>query len=260
MHTTRASSSNDFVQAAGFARRLLPALAAALFLAACPANPPEVTLGLTDATPGVDAPGPGPVVDAAPDGDGSVPIDAPVDGNVDPPIDAPPIDAPPIDAPAPPPIEEFGRPNAFNGAFDLPPDNVILQRVSLDISGGLAYFGFIADTGTSNVELQMALYSESGGVPSSLVAETGSFRVNAGDNQRPSLGDPSPPPFIEAGNYWIAVLPRNALRVRQSGSITDTLRSFGRTFAQGFPGTVPSSTTNNLGVFNLYIGIAPPPQ
>jgi hypothetical protein len=82
---------------------------------------------------------------------------------------------------------------------EFAPNTVFAQSVAIPASITVTSLGVVGN-GSAGADGILALYSDAGGAPSSLLAATGSAAISLGPNQIPVIS----PVTISAGTYWIA--------------------------------------------------------
>jgi hypothetical protein len=129
-------------------------------------------------------------------------------------------------------ITYYGNYNSLGSVSNIATGYLFAVPVTLP-SGGLRQLGFLADS-TNTATLRMALYTDSGGAPGTLLASTTDF---VGATGRAELA-PTTNPAVSAGNYWIAWMNTGA-NARVSYSATGGAGVVYRpwTYATGFPAT-----------------------
>lgn len=177
----------------------------------------------------IDAPGPlpdarvadAPAVDAPID---APPIDARIDAAVDAPIDGPPIDAPTVE-------QRLGHVAFLGESSSHSPHFLLGEQVVVPAPTTLRRFGVLVVT--SGPQFQMALYSDLGGVPHHLVAQTAPFAVTAGSMEvLPTVPNVILPP----GTYWlVGICNQNASFGYTTGAGANVVQYRSLTFGTPLP-------------------------
>jgi|GEM_PF-4187324 len=108
---------------------------------------------------------------------------------------------------------------------------LVATNVSIVGSFKLKRFGIRVHSGAGK-KLKMALYSDSGGAPDALKAQTSEIVLVNGINEV-SVSEIA----LMAGSYWIAILPDADFTIRQSGSLGNSYVYAARSYADGIPAT-----------------------
>ena len=129
-------------------------------------------------------------------------------------------------------------------------NQLVAQQVTLSQGATIQSLSYYVST--TGGQLRLGIYSNSGGAPGALLAETAAFTPVAGWNTQPVLTQTALP----AGTYWLAFLPQSntlAGRLTVSGS--------GRYYAYTFgamPAAFSSSNTADTFHFSMYATLLAP--
>jgi hypothetical protein len=119
-------------------------------------------------------------------------------------------------SPLGPPVD-WGNSQPFTKVQMFEPDLLMGIQVSIPAAGVLSALGVVPDPSQFGGHIQMALYSDSGGVPSSLVAFTAVAPI-AGASAIPVTA----PVWVEAGSYWVMAIYDTFVNALVSSTATTT--------------------------------------
>lgn len=140
--------------------------------------------------------------------------------------------------------------NSNNG-----PHYLLGSRLTVTSGGPLQLFG--VDVRATGPNASFGLYSDVGGEPGTLVAQTGSFNFNTtGHIERPPLV----PVVLAPGNYWLMAVYDGAASVGKDNSTSNILKYRSLTFTNNLPttfGTAASYTGENINYY-IRVGIVTP--
>jgi hypothetical protein len=131
--------------------------------------------------------------------------------------------------------------------------DAVVYAYPVTITAGEAPFGFGANAGAAGGTIQLALYTDAGGGPGSLVAGTSSAisltGIGAMDQQLAAAGS-----AVTAGTYWLTVRGATSATLRSGGPANARcVRLTNLDVAQPWPAVFGPSTCASAAPLNIYV-------
>lgn len=185
------------------------------------------------------------LIDASIDASIDSAIDTGVDTGVDSSVDAGPTCLGGLSGSA----RRYGNVTPFASSSSHAPNDLLGSPLTIPQGGTLLGFGVVGRVAGSHVEL--ALYTDSGGRPGTLVAQTSSTLVCVGSIEVSGTVQP----VIGAGSYWIlGVYDVNASIGYDLSVSTASVDWISQPYASPLPTTYPSSSNRYTGQqFNYWV-------
>jgi hypothetical protein len=143
---------------------------------------------------------------------------------------------------------KVGNYTLFTGKSSHSPDFLLGSQLTLTKAAKLIDFGVISIS--TGQDVTMALYTDSGGAPDTLVAYTTSTALTGSDQQLA----PNTNASLSAGNYWIMAVYNNTASVGYDTSITTAQVDYiSFTYGGTLPTTFPTPTIYDGQRFNYYL-------
>ncbi|MGV3663715.1 MAG: choice-of-anchor D domain-containing protein [Prosthecobacter sp.] len=134
------------------------------------------------------------------------------------------------------------------------PHYLVGSRVTVTSGGPLQMFG--VDVRATGPNASFGLYTDAGGDPGTLVAQTGSFNFNTtGQIERPPLA----PVVLTPGNYWLMAVYDGTASVGRDTSTSNTIKYRALTFTGTLPTAFGASSSYAGENMNYYIRVAVTP-
>jgi hypothetical protein len=149
-------------------------------------------------------------------------------------------------------IVKVGYPNQFSQYINFGQDYLLGEQITVTQPCTLMRLGLISVA--SGMQVKMGLYSESGGNPSTLLAQIPATNVIVGNNEVPTSQVSLAP-----GNYWLMADYNATGKPSQepSNTTTNTYKYIGLPFANALPSPFPAPTVaSGVPHFNYYIVVA----
>ena len=144
----------------------------------------------------------------------------------------------------------LGETSVLNVPYGGLGNQLVAQQVTLSQGSTIQSLSYYVST--TGGQLRLGIYSNSGGAPGALLAETAAFTPVAGWNTQPVLTQTALP----AGIYWLAFLPQsNTLAGRLT--VAGSGRYYGYTFG-AMPAAFSSSNTADTFRFSMYATLLAP--
>ena len=119
------------------------------------------------------------------------------------------------------------------------------SQITFAAASSVTAFGVIGRAGGPHVK--MALYTDSGGKPSKLVASTDGSALVSGRLEIPVKATP-----VAAGTYWVMAVYDTVASYGQQ-NVTVTSASSSQTYGSALPATYPSGSTYRGNALNYYV-------
>jgi hypothetical protein len=142
---------------------------------------------------------------------------------------------------------DVGNDVLFGSQSSHAPDYLLGSRITLTKAAKLLDFGLISTS--SGAKVVMALYTESGGHPGTLVAYSSQVTLT-NSNQKLT---PNTQASLSATNYWIMAVYDTSASVGIDYNNSDEVDYISFTFGNTLPTTFPSPTTYTGQKFNYYL-------
>ncbi len=182
-------------------------------------------------------------MEAGDDGGSDAGMDVGVEAGMDAGMDAP-FESGVIDGG---PLTRYGNVAPFASNSSHGPNYLLGSPLAIPVNCTLVAFGVIARS--SGPQAIMALYTDSGGQPGNLVAQTAAFTLN---NQTMEISAPNV--AITAGNYWIMGIYNVTASIGIDYSNASAQVDYiSLNFGAQLPSPFPSPTTYTGQQFNYYV-------
>jgi hypothetical protein len=150
------------------------------------------------------------------------------------------------------PVETYnvGNDVEFSGSGNLAANYLLGSPLNVPDDVTIDMFSVIVKSGSGN--FKMALYSDSGGAPDALVAETGSTAISGSGTYSFDITDVA----ITAGDYWIMMLSdTSSIYLAYTTSTTETVAYINHSFSSSLPDPFGTASTYTGQEFNIYLTV-----
>jgi hypothetical protein len=140
----------------------------------------------------------------------------------------------------------YGYATPLGGTGVYSASSMCVRPVTIGQNGSVVDLGIIAPT--AGVGVVMGLYTDSAGVPGTLVVETAEATLTGA-----TLTIATPPTPVAAGNYWVAVLFNGTTTVDEDPSVTVVAYCAGTSFGPTLPASFPTSPSYTGRLADFYV-------
>lgn len=141
----------------------------------------------------------------------------------------------------------YGYPTDLGSSSTHAPDYLLGSQITVTAPTTLTHFGVLGKS--SGALVKLALYTDVGGNPGTLVASVGPFTLANGVNEIPATAT------LPAGSYWIMGIYNIVASIGIDLANSDVVKYISLPFASALPGTFPAPIVYSGQRFNYYIRV-----